>query len=514
MKKRLVLAIVAGVMWISSSDVCAVNYYVDAAGGNDNNNGRSETTAWKTISKANSELRAGETVYLRGGSYKEKISPNRSGSFGNYITYENYNGETVILTGSLGADIANKSYIRIIGLRLTNTSNRWIRFDNVDRSIIQNCICNNSGAWSGIQLKNDSDYNQILDNFFTAGSNGPSDSVCVSGGCDYNLFQNNLFQYACHANMMILSSSKHNIIRNNTFDNPWWTCFNLNASSDWTLIENNIFKNAGSDIGANVAPPPRTFNRRDYGAMQIEGASYNIIRNNIYYNSGSFNLNTDLPHYANDNKIYNNTGHNNSIGFYSNNIYDTKDNVLKNNIFSKSSEYSVKVAFSSEADKTFNWYANCFYNTENMSYLRKRGTLDKVKAAYPAHFLDNDNTPSDPSFTNPANQDFTLQPTSPAINAGTFLTTITSNTANSRTSLKVADAGYFYDGWGIPGEVGDIIKTQNGQTTTIQSINYDTNAIVVNPAINIIKNEGVALKYSGSAPDIGAFEFTGISIGR
>jgi len=53
MKKVLVLAIVLSVMWVSSPNVCAVNYYVDATGGNDNLDGRSEANAWATIAKVN-----------------------------------------------------------------------------------------------------------------------------------------------------------------------------------------------------------------------------------------------------------------------------------------------------------------------------------------------------------------------------------------------------------------------------------------------------------------------------
>ena len=118
---------------------------------------------------------------------------------------------------------------------------------------------------------------------------------------------------------------------------------------------------------------------------------------------------------------------------------------------------------------------------------------------------------ADPIFVDPENNDFNLQSNSPMIDTGVFLTTITSNTASSQTSFTVVDAGCFYDGWGIPGEVGNAVKTQNGQTTTIQTIDYDTNTITVSPAINIVNNEGIALNYEGSAPDVGASEFTGIA---
>jgi len=69
----------------------------------------------------------------------------------------------------------------------------------------------------------------------------------------------------------------------------------------------------------------------------------------------------------------------------------------------------------------------------------------------------------------------------------------------------------FFDGWNIYGEVGDTIKTESRQVTTIQSINYDTNTLTVSPSINIVQGEGLSLYYEGSAPDIGAFEYVGDS---
>jgi hypothetical protein len=95
------------------------------------------------------------------------------------------------------------------------------------------------------------------------------------------------------------------------------------------------------------------------------------------------------------------------------------------------------------------------------------------------------------------------------IDAGTWMTTITSSTASGVSSFVVADSRYFYDGWGIPGETGDIIMTQNCAVTTVKSIDYETHTITVNPPIDIIEGEGLALNFSDSAPDIGAHEYQG-----
>ena len=95
---------------------------------------------------------------------------------------------------------------------------------------------------------------------------------------------------------------------------------------------------------------------------------------------------------------------------------------------------------------------------------------------------------------------------SPAIDTGAYLTTITSNSGTG-TSFVVADALYFYDGWGISGETGDVIGTESGKVTTIQTIDYSSRRITVEPAINFVRGEGVALDYCGSRPDVGVHEY-------
>lgn len=77
----------------------ATNYYVDGTNGNDSNEGTSPDTAFKTIQKAASLATAGSTVYIRAGTYRETVTPAYSGTEGNNITFQNYNGETVKVSG-------------------------------------------------------------------------------------------------------------------------------------------------------------------------------------------------------------------------------------------------------------------------------------------------------------------------------------------------------------------------------------------------------------------------------
>lgn len=69
----------------------ATTYYVDATNGNDNNNGTSPSTAWKTIEKVNASAFApGDSVlFRRGESFRGSLVP-YSGSPSGYITYSAY----------------------------------------------------------------------------------------------------------------------------------------------------------------------------------------------------------------------------------------------------------------------------------------------------------------------------------------------------------------------------------------------------------------------------------------
>jgi len=67
-------------------------YYVDAAGGNDNNPGTSADNAWRTLSKVSaSSFSPGDSILLkRGGTWREPLTVRSSGSAGQPITFGAY----------------------------------------------------------------------------------------------------------------------------------------------------------------------------------------------------------------------------------------------------------------------------------------------------------------------------------------------------------------------------------------------------------------------------------------
>ena len=117
-----------------------------------------------------------------------------------------------------------------------------------------------------------------------------------------------------------------------------------------------------------------------------------------------------------------------------------------------------------------------------------------------------------------SSNDYHLQSGSPAIGAGTNLTTVASADSGSGTSLVVADASYFQDGFGLSTVKGDCIAVGTASNhVCVTAVNYSTNTLTLSSPISRSDGQGVYL-YSksdgvqvltGSEPDMGAFPYGG-----
>lgn len=74
--------------------------YVDGQRGNDNADG-SRDKPWKTIQHAVDQLKPGQTLYLREGTYYENVMMTHGGESGNPITIRSHPGELVTIDGGL-----------------------------------------------------------------------------------------------------------------------------------------------------------------------------------------------------------------------------------------------------------------------------------------------------------------------------------------------------------------------------------------------------------------------------
>src|SRR5262245_6556818 len=71
-------------------------YFVDAARGDDRKDG-SEKAPWKTVNHALRQLSAGDTLYLRGGTYAENVYCAVAGTADKPITIRSFPGEQAVI---------------------------------------------------------------------------------------------------------------------------------------------------------------------------------------------------------------------------------------------------------------------------------------------------------------------------------------------------------------------------------------------------------------------------------
>ncbi len=184
----------------------ATVYYV-APNGKDTNPG-SLNLPWKTIQKAADTLVAGDTVYIRAGTYPEQVVVKHSGNPGNYITFAAYPGEAVTIDGSnitLADDlvglfhIEDEQYIRVSGLHILhagpNDNNAGIMVLRSNHIIIENNSTyhtNSSGIgvwWSNHVTV---DGNRVEE----AGVGGSQECISIAGTDNFEVRNNEVVN--CH----------------------------------------------------------------------------------------------------------------------------------------------------------------------------------------------------------------------------------------------------------------------------------------------------------------------------
>lgn len=97
--KRLTVLLFVSVICLGAGTLDAATYYVSTTG-NDTTGDGSIGNPWKTITKGQSMLAAGDTLLVRGGRYYETVTLTVQGSEGSPITIQNYPEEEVVMDGT------------------------------------------------------------------------------------------------------------------------------------------------------------------------------------------------------------------------------------------------------------------------------------------------------------------------------------------------------------------------------------------------------------------------------
>ena len=491
-----------------------------------------------TLTDANLNMDDGDVAVLCTGTFTTTIAPTNSGTdAGNVITFQKDTGATVTFAqaGAYGVNLTNKDWIVIDGLTFTGavTLKSQIYLSGSSNNEIKNCNFSNS-LKNAIRLWTASSYNHIHDNTFDPdgnldpdGGNYLNDTIYIWHGCDYNRIIDNTFNEGGNHSTIFVEEGDYTVIRGNAFNmsRAFYDSDRTDATytvsevigllvCNYVLVENNVITYVGIPL------PDR---QAEQFPFQYLRDKYTITRKNTANNTrGIFYLFTNKWSSSEYNLIYNNTFYH--VGDYYT-AYGFFDIATVENVYNRYNQFVNNLVHTVVVSKGFNTtdavpatYAfitdNQFRN--NIMYdigdvdVRHIGTTYTFAEADAASPLANNHIFSgtietEPTFTSAATGDFTADDGSaPQVDAGAWLTTTTQATA-SGTQFTVANPYFFYDGWGIDGEVGDTIRTSDAELAIITDITGST--ITVDRSISWVANvTGIALDYNGSAPDIGAEE--------
>ena len=534
--------------------VSAENHYVSPTGSASWNSCTNINTPC-SLATANSNAVAGNTIHLRAGIYQIAIKPSNSGIPNNYITYKAYNNEIVIITGvPTGLDLTGgEDYIKVVDIIFRDATYRNVNAAS-NTGLILDGITSECPTNSPSYYVN---YFYNIDNSEIFNSNFSCKDLTTSGDSligvqhdtfhirysDHIFIHDNTFGYGSHNSLQLYLGNTYVVIKNNLFNNPVRHGLVVYPGNIPILVEGNTFDKVGWDGNNN---PYNGGAGHHVSSLRFYGNTYGIIRRNIFDRCDSPIMLREV-----------NNDHENSYIFH-NTIYDTKrwtsdptsstngqaissypeyppyafkNNVIINNIISLiEREYFIEVnngggdpepsdniiennIFYDEDtgndvsrpwfndDKFINVYWGDLNGARTPTYL---DTID-------SEWIDNiDNI--NPNLINPANDDFTLQSNSPAIDTARALTTTTNS--NTGTNLEVVDANFFFDGWLIQGAIADTIYIEDTGAVLIDSINYNTNVITLSESKTWTSGKKVyqcpeGVCFSGSASDIGAFEYPG-----
>jgi hypothetical protein len=512
----------------------SVTYHVNAQLGSDDNDGQSSALAWRTIAKANDAVQPGDTVLIYSGVYTNRIAPARSGTAQMRISYRAVPGETVIIEGDdLLLELRDRSYITIEGITFRNPIQGWGEIQNgTHNELIGNKFRGNgrgaNAAFAGIYLFDSSYYNRIVNNAFQDWGDAQTqwgDAIELSWGADNNLIEGNRFVNAGHS--LIGVETSFNIIRSNYLENAWQKGIDVvwRISPPWApgqefvarrnVIEDNTF------VKCRIAAD----GRRGGAGIQMSGAQTIFRRNLLMENEGGgITLNgwePDAPKPFGS-RIYHNTiaangvaGNRETSGLFVTQWgltgVEISDTVLKNNIFYRNAgellqlvlDFDPPAQYGIAFFRSYQIAGNCITRTPTIDI----GSLDGEQSVlfYQEHYPQfvASNLAAEPLFVDPAAGDYRLRGDSPCVDAGVPLTATTS--AGSGATVPVADAAYFTDGYGLV--PGDQVKVGSNPAVRLLSVDYTANTLTLAEAIAWSQGDPVCLgEFSGSGPDIGAFE--------
>ena len=362
-------------------------YYV-AIDGNNSSNG-SSSSPWKTISYAmQSNLKPGDEVIVRPGTYNEAITIDRGGSTAGEVTLKSeIPGEALIRPPSSAWNgiSVNANYVTIDGFDIKGARGDGVEANNVHHIKVLNNTVSGSGE-SGIQFN-------------------WSDFITIEG--------NETFSNASSGWFSGISIYQNRNITGDTTTDGYRTIVRNNVSYD------NITKGGQHTDGNGIIID-------DFQHTQAAGfpsyAFRTLVENNLVYENGGKGI---ALAWSDNVTVRNNTSwHNNqdklNTGTWRGELsnQDSKNNVWVNNIAVADTGVNANntaIGFYGGGNSGTQWFNNITFNgNPGQSSLKLEGGNNPAPTAANGNKLG-----IDPLFVNSASEDFHLRAGSPAINAGT-----------------------------------------------------------------------------------------------
>jgi hypothetical protein len=540
---RLLLLALLTAVFLATPQVEAANvqgntYYI-ATNGNDSWTGTAPAFVsgnigpWLTFAHvtygSRPGLQPGDVLYVRGGVYDHSGDSINTclrlygvaGTSTSPIVVSNYPGEKPIISASGSnqntIDLRGSTWLKIFGINSTNAYRTPI-MQSCTNCEIANCSFGGGDPARGC-LSVFTMYNQCQSNWIHNNVMGPSTPFNNGGGdggihgasvgtfysakdfTSQNIIESNVFFHSGHDVLSVYGPS--NVIQ-----------FNWGHSAPWYAFTNVLWGSRDLELGGTIGNYNLVqYNNWNYAGyvpdegchgVEMSDGAFEIFRYNYCLNNSASAICVYGGKVAGtiscSNYIYNNT-----LAFNGFNLTYTSTGT-PTNISYPLWQNSVALVHTSNNSLVNNLaYANFNNNTVFLDGLSVDASrcVNNFSNIDPL-FVNTDNTGGESVLILP---NCTLQPGSPAIDAGTWLTTITSP-SGSGTSFTVADAHYFFAGLTAASRTipGDTLQLQ-GQTVTTAITSISGNTITVSSPLTWTSGQGLALAYGGSAPDVGAYEY-------
>ena len=459
--------------------------YFVAVSGNDGNDGLSESSSWKTISKAAIVAKAGDIVYIKAGNYgNENVKSNNNGSTNapiKFIGYKNKPGDldnftyyrygdgkldgirAPLLTGGsrssgVGWNLSGKSYIIMRNLQIENYRMNIQGFSSPNNLVFDNMVLAGSGEHNvmlthigghHIRFTKTLSYNGMVSAIMLGGDFNAilncktyADEPQTDIAMDYHIYlygKNNIIYKHYGQHIGDLTHAGHGIALKSSGN---LTEYNLIENSDMNNVTGALeFRH--SDVKYNVAKNFRTDgglgSKKSGGIVFRDGASFNIVENSTvknttagYYGSITFIDRSEDGGYGQrveGNIVRNSIFINPAETFImlgettsSSEKFDIVNNKIQNCIF-----YSGKTLFTrlTTGASSGNELVNCIIS--NIIAENKNTSANGFQQEYNNYFAGfkmpsgNGNLSGDPKFESPSSGNFRLKPDSPLIDKGKII---------------------------------------------------------------------------------------------